>query len=180
MIGLKQLLALAIILLTGCVTTPDGVEPTEPFELERYLGRWYEIARLDHPFERGLSQVTAEYSLREDGTVRVINRGFNRAEGKWREAEGKARFVSKKDEGFLKVSFFGPFYASYIIFALDQKSYNYAMICGPDTSYLWILSRQPTLEQKTLNKLIEKARQAGFDTSALIFVEHPTDPSFTE
>jgi apolipoprotein D and lipocalin family protein len=84
--------------------------------------------------------------------------------------------VSKK----LKVSFFGPFYASYIIFALDQESYNYAMICGPDTSYLWILSRQPTLEQKTLNKLIEKARQAGFDTSALIFVEHPTDPSFTE
>ena len=172
---MKKLFALAAILLTGCVSTPDGIEPVKPFDLERYLGRWYEIARLDHSFERGLSQVSAEYSLRDDGSVRVINRGYLKTQDKWKEAEGKARFVRSPKEGFLKVSFFGPFYASYIIFALDQDHYNYAMISGPDTSYLWILSRKPTLEQKTLDKLIEKARQAGFDTDNLIFVEHATD-----
>ncbi|MFO7830516.1 MAG: lipocalin family protein [Desulfuromonadaceae bacterium] len=172
---MKKLFALAATLLTGCVSIPDGIEPVEPFDLERYLGRWYEIARLDHSFERGLSQVSAEYSLRENGTVRVVNRGYSKAEKKWKEAEGKARFVRSPKEGFLKVSFFGPFYASYIIFALDQDHYNYAMISGPDTSYLWILSRKPTLEQKPLDKLIEKARQAGFDTGNLIFVEHAAD-----
>lgn len=167
---LKKLFTLVAALVTGCVEVPEGVKPVEPFELDRYLGRWYEIARLDHRFERGLSEVSADYSRNADGSVRVLNRGYSKAEAKWKEAEGKARFVATPTEGFLKVSFFGPFYASYIIFALDQEHYNFAMISGPDTSYLWILARQPTLEQETVDKLLEQARQLGFDPDALIFV----------
>lgn len=180
MIRLKKWFVLIATMLTGCVGMPDGVTPVEPFDLERYLGRWYEIARLDHSFERGLSKVSAEYSLREDGSVRVINRGYSVTEGKWKEAEGKALFARNPTEGFLKVSFFGPFYGSYIIFNLDQEHYRYALISGPDTSYLWILSRQPTLERETVDMLIEKARQAGFDTDGLIFVEQAADPSSAE
>src|SRR5690554_1374191 len=167
---LKKLFTLVAALVTGCVEVPEGVKPVKPFELDRYLGRWYEIARLDHRFERGLSEVSADYSRNADGSVRVLNRGYSKAEAKWKEAGGKARFVATPTEGFLKVSFFGPFYASYIIFALDQEHYNYAMISGPDTSYLWILARQPTLEQETVDKLLEQARQLGFDPDALIFV----------
>jgi apolipoprotein D and lipocalin family protein len=177
MTRLKKWFVLIATMLTGCVGVPEGVVPVEPFDLERYLGRWYEIARLDHSFERGLSKVRAEYSLREDGTVRVVNRGYSEAEGKWKEAVGKARFVRKPTEGFLKVSFFGPFYGSYIIFNLDREHYRHALISGPDTSYLWILSRQPTLDQEIVDKLIGKARQAGFDTGGLIFVEQTADLS---
>jgi apolipoprotein D and lipocalin family protein len=177
MIRLKKWFVLIATMLTGCVGMPDGVVPVEPFDLERYLGRWYEIARLDHSFERGLSKVSAEYSLREDGSVRVVNRGYSEAEGKWKEAVGRARFVRKPTEGFLKVSFFGPFYGSYIIFSLDREHYRHALISGPDHSYLWILSRQPTLARETVDMLIEKARQAGFDTDGLIFVEQAADPS---
>lgn len=172
MIRFKKFLALATTLLSGCVSVPENVTPVTPFELERYMGRWYEIARLDHPFERGLSQVTAEYSLHEDGSVKVLNRGFNAAESKWKTAEGKARFARKTHEGFLKVSFFGPFYASYIIFELDHKNYSYATICGPDKSYLWILSRKPELERAVLDNLIQNARDRGFPTRELIFVKH--------
>ena len=180
MTRLKKWFVLVATMLTGCVGVPAGVVPVEPFDLERYLGRWYEIARLDHSFERGLSKVSAEYSLREDGTVRVVNRGYSEAEGKWKEAVGKGRFVRKPTEGFLKVSFFGPFYGSYIIFSLDQEHYRHALISGPDHSYLWILSRRPTLERETVDMLIEKARLAGFDTGGLIFVEQAADPSPAE
>lgn len=169
---LKKLTAVITLLMTGCVSTPDGVKPVEPFDIDRYLGRWYEIARLDHSFERGLSEVTADYSLRDDGLVRVINRGYDKQQERWKEAEGKARFVHESSQGFLKVSFFGPFYGSYIIFELDQENYNYALISGPDTSYLWILARQPILADEIQQRLIAIAKEKGFDTTALIFVEH--------
>ena len=169
----KQITAVVAMLLTGCVSVPDGIQPVEPFDLDRYLGRWYEIARLDHSFERGLSQVTADYSLRDDGLVRVINRGYDMRNDRWKEAEGKARFVREPSKGFLKVSFFGPFYGSYIIFELDQDDYNYALISGPDTSYLWILARQPHLADDIKQRLIATARKKGFETGELIFVEHP-------
>lgn len=172
---LKRITTAAMLLLTGCVSIPEGVKPVENFDLDRYLGRWYEIARLDHSFERGLSQVTADYSLRDDGLVRVINRGYDSEQGRWKEAQGKASFVQQPDRGFLKVSFFGPFYGSYIIFDLDHDNYSYAMISGPDTSYLWILARQPTLAADILHRLVKKAQQRGFDTNELIFVEH--DPA---
>jgi len=149
---------------------PKSVTPVKEFELDKYLGKWYEIARLDHSFERGLEQVTAEYSLREDGGVRVKNRGFSKSENKWREAEGKAYFVAKSSEGYLKVSFFGPFYGSYVVFELDKDNYQYAFVSGPNTSYLWLLSRTPTLGEDILSHFVEKSEELGFKTEKLIYV----------
>ena len=165
-------LPLAPMVLLGCVGTPEGVRPVQGFELDRYLGTWYEIARLDHGFERGLSNVTANYSLRDDGGVRVINRGFNTAKGEWDEAEGRAYFVEEDDKGFLKVSFFGPFYGSYIVFELDQEEYQYAFISGPNTSYLWLLAREPRVDYALLERFRNRATELGFDLSELIVVEH--------
>jgi apolipoprotein D and lipocalin family protein len=169
-------LLLAPLLLAGCVGTPEGVEPVSEFELDRYLGTWYEIARLDHPFERGLQNITAEYSLRDDGGVRVINRGYSIKKGEWEEAEGKAYFVESEDTGYLKVSFFGPFYGSYIVFELDRENYRYAFVSGPDTSYLWLLSREPEVSAEVMQKFKQRAGALGFDTGALIFVDHERMP----
>lgn len=161
-----------LIGLAGCTGVPEKVEPVEGFELPRYLGEWYEIARFDHSFEEGLSEVTASYSMREDGGVKVINRGYSKEEGKWDQAEGKAYFVENETTGHLKVSFFGPFYASYVIMELDKDGYQYALITGPDKDYLWILARTPTISDEVRARLLEKARTAGYDTSKLIWVEH--------
>jgi apolipoprotein D and lipocalin family protein len=159
-----------IVALSGCSGAPDGVEPVKNFELNRYLGKWYEVARLDHSFERGLSKVTAEYSMRDDGGVRVINRGFNAEEGAWREAEGKAYFVRSEDEGHLKVSFFGPFYGAYVIFELDQN-YQYSFVSGPDRDYLWLLSRTPDVSDTIKQRFIKRAEALGFETDGLIYRE---------
>lgn len=161
----------AVLLLGGCSTgLPPGVTPVQGFELQRYLGKWYEIARLDHSFERGLERVTAEYSLRDDGGVRVVNRGYDPASGTWKEAEGKAYFMRGPDVGYLKVSFFGPFYGAYVIFELDHEGYEYAFVSGPDTSYLWLLARSPTVDDDLIRRFVEAAGARGFDTDALIFV----------
>lgn len=161
---------LLVVLLTGCTSAPKGIEPVQEFELSKYLGTWYEIARLDHSFERGLSNVTAEYSLREDGGVRVINRGYSAEEGKWEQAEGKAYFVEDSDTGHLKVSFFGPFYGAYVVFNLDED-YQQSFVSGPDRSYLWFLSRTPTVSEADKQRFIQAAQAKGFDTDELIFVE---------
>ena len=166
-IGLIFMMAIA-----GCTSVPEGVKPVENFEAERYLGTWYEIARFDHSFERGLSKITANYTKREDGGIRVLNRGYNEEEGEWSEAEGKAYFVEDAQTGHLKVSFFGPFYASYVVAALDKEDYSYSLVTGPDRTYLWILSRTPTLPQAVLDQLIARAKSLGFDTSKLIWVDH--------
>lgn len=157
------------LFLTGCKTyeKPEKVTPVENFKLTEYLGTWYEVARLEHRFEKGMEAITATYSMREDGGVKVLNRGYKTAEKEWNEAEGKAYFVDKSDSGFLKVSFFGPFYGSYIVMDTDYKTYT--MISGPDLSYFWILARTPILDEKTLNRLLAKAKEAGFDTSVLIY-----------
>lgn len=168
------LLILLVGALTACTGIPEGVEPVDDFALPRYLGKWYEIARLDHSFERGLSKVTAEYSLRDDGGVRVINRGYSSAKGEWEQAEGKAYFVGDPDLGHLKVSFFGPFYGSYVIFELDDD-YRYSMISGPDRSYLWLLSRTPEVDDALKQRFVKKARALGFDADALIFVDQTPD-----
>lgn len=173
---LKRITTAMTLLLTGCVGMPAGITPVEPFDLDRYLGRWYEIARLDHSFERGLSAVTADYSLRDDGLVRVMNRGYDQSSGRWKVAEGKARFVREPTQGFLKVSFFGPFYGSYVIFALDQDNYNYALVSGPNTSFLWILARQPTLPEAVIQQLLAVAGEKGFSVDNLIFVAHGDVP----
>lgn len=164
------LAAMLIATLGGCVGHPETVRPVSGFELERYLGKWYEIARLDHSFERGLVRVTAEYSLREDGGVRVLNRGYSAESGAWKEAEGKAYFVHGSDEGYLKVSFFGPFYGAYVVFELDKDDYQYAFVSGPNTSYLWLLARSPTVSEALKARFVREAEQRGFDTDELIFV----------
>jgi len=170
-IGAPMLLIIA--LQCGCTGVPDGVQTVVGFELDRYLGTWYEVARLDHRFERGLSQVTANYSMRDDGGVNVVNRGFKIAKGEWDEAMGKAYFVGDADVGQLKVSFFGPFYGGYNILELDKDNYQYALVAGPDRSYLWILARSPRLDQDVMSDLVNKARSLGFPTDELIYVDHP-------
>ena len=170
------LIAVVAFLAAGCSGAPDGVEPVTGFELDRYLGTWYEIARLDHRFERGLSNVTADYSLRDDGGVRVINRGYNTENGEWDEAEGKAYFTGDEDIGQLKVSFFGPFYGGYNIIELDRDGYQYSMVAGPDRSYLWILSRTPDLDDAVLERLLAKAGELGFPLGELIMVAHDSTP----
>ena len=160
------------LLLTGCLGMPGGVKPVSGFELDRYLGTWYEVARLDHSFERGLSNVTAKYSLRDDGGVQVINRGYAEKKGEWDQAEGKAYFVGDESEGYLKVSFFGPFYGSYVVFELDQDDYQYAFISGPDPSYLWLLSRTPEVSDEIKQQFESEAKALGFNVDELIWVSH--------
>lgn len=169
---MKKVVLIAImVLLGGCLGMPQTVTPVNNFELDRYLGTWYEVARLDHSFERGLSQVSAEYRLKEDGGVQVINRGFNRKEQQWQEAQGKAYFVQSPSQGYLKVSFFGPFYGSYVVFELDSN-YQYAFVSGPDTDYLWLLSRTPTVPDDVMERFVALSKEKGFDTTKLIYVEH--------
>jgi apolipoprotein D and lipocalin family protein len=159
-------------ILAGCtVKVPEGIEPVTGFDAARYMGRWYEIARLDHSFERGMERITAEYALRPDGTVQVTNRGFVTAKGEWKEAAGKAKFVGSPDVGALKVSFFGPFYGGYNIVDLDPQ-YQHVLIAGPNRSYLWILSRTPDPPRAEVERLVAKAAALGFDTGALIYVKH--------
>ncbi|MFV0594141.1 lipocalin family protein [Shewanella sp.] len=171
----KLLLLISVLVLSGCLGMPRNVEPVKDFELERYLGKWYEIARLDHSFEHGLSQVTAEYSLKADGGVKVINRGYSADTQQWKEAEGKAYFVNGDGEAYLKVSLFGPFYGSYVVFGLDQQGYQYAFISGPDTDYLWLLARTPTVSPEVMKQFVEMASARGFDTNSLIYVEQKAE-----
>lgn len=167
-------LSAALLSIVGCSSLgiPDGVQPVSPFKLELYLGKWYEIARLDHSFEKGMSHVTAKYSMRNDGGVKVINRGFLADEQRWKEAEGKAFFVGDTNTGHLKVSFFGPFYGSYVIFELDQEGYEYAYVTGSDKSYLWLLSRTPNVSQSAMDSFIAKTKSRGYKTDEIIFVDH--------
>ena len=158
-------------LLAGCLGMPESVKPVQDFDVKRYMGQWYEIARLDHSFERGLEQVTAQYTQQADGSVQVINRGYSPGKGEWKEAIGKAYFVNQASEGYLKVSFFGPFYGSYVVFGLDKDHYQYAFISGPDHSYLWLLARTPQVDPRVIEQFVESARQHGFDVDELIYVK---------
>ena len=154
-------------LLAACTGLPEGVEPVRPFDANRYLGTWYEIARLDHSFERGLEQVSANYSLREDGGIRVLNKGYSAADGEWQQAEGKAYLIGPANEGYLKVSFFGPFYSGYNVIALD-KDYKYALVSGQSLDYLWILSRTTTIPDDVKQQYLKLASDLGYKTENLI------------
>lgn len=159
-----------IFSLSACTGLPDDIEPVSELDLEQYKGTWYEIARLDHSFERGLSDVTAEYSLNQDGSVTVINRGYSSEEGGWQEADGHAVPVEDSTEGHLKVSFFGPFYASYVVFWLDDE-YQTAYVTGYNRDYLWLLSRTPDVEDDAIEQFREVAEDRGFELDELILVD---------
>ncbi len=152
------------------LSIPEGVTPVSGFNAQRYLGRWYEIARFDHFFETGLSRVMADYSMREDGSIDVFNQGFDARRSKWQEARGIARFMSTPDIASLKVSFFWPIWGAYHVFALDHADYRWAMVAGATHSYLWILSREKTMEPDLLESLLQQARAAGVDTGKLMLV----------
>lgn len=165
------LLVSVLVFISACTGLPKQVEPVAEFEVERYLGQWYEIARLDHRFERGLSNITATYSLRDDGGLVVENRGYSEKKAQWQEATGKAYFVGDSKIGHLKVSFFGPFYGSYAVFELDKQDYQYAFVSGNTTKYLWYLSRTPVVSDESLEGFKSRATELGFDTSTLIVVD---------
>lgn len=164
------------LLSVGCSTkSPSDVTVISDFQLPEYLGHWYEIARLNHPFERGLDHVTAHYSMRSDGGVKVVNRGYDVEKKQWKESIGKAYFTQTPNIASLKVSFFGPFYGGYNVIELD-KQYRYALICGPNKNYLWILSRTPTLDDAVKQRLLATAQKYGFKTQDLIWVnQSPID-----
>jgi len=169
---IKRLLLFIPILLSACVNIPENVSPVTGFHIDQYLGTWYEIARLDHSFERGLERVTAQYSLRDDGGIKVVNKGIDPKKNRWKEVIGKAYFVGDSSLGSLKVSFWGPFYSSYNIIVLDKKKYSYSMVCGPNKSYLWILAREPHMEEFLKSELMNRAKALGFETDKMIHVTH--------
>lgn len=157
------------LLLISCAGIPESIKPVTDFDLNKYTGKWYEIARLDHSFERGLEKVTATYSINNDGSVRVENRGFSTKNKEWEDAVGKAKFAGDENTGHLKVSFFGPFYGSYVIFDLDKDNYQYSFITGSENT-LWFLSRTPEVSQELKDKFLNMVQQAGYNTEELIFV----------
>lgn len=168
---LLNFLSVAALGLAACSTSaPDGITPVTPFEISRYLGKWYEIARLDHSFERDMTDVSANYRLQDDGSVEVINRGFDTKRNEWRDAIGKAKFTGDSNRASLKVSFFGPFYGGYHVVALDQQAYRWAMVAGPDRDYLWILARDRQLPAEVKAQLLKQATELGFDVQKLIWV----------
>ena len=177
-IGLRcirhMLMGVLCFYLAGCTGVPDGIEPVTGFDQNRYLGTWYEIARLDHSFEHGLSDVSATYSVNPDGSIAVLNRGFDSDEGEWREANGVARFVQSSDIAHLKVSFFGPFYGSYVVFELGED-YDYAFVSGFNRSYLWFLARSPQVSETLRAEFLETIAELGFDSADLIWLDKPAE-----
>jgi len=150
--------------------------PVTGFDLNRFLGKWYEIARLPTSFERNLGHVTATYSLKKEGRVEVLNEGKDIWSGKSSKAVGKAKIAKQPDIGFLKVSFFGPFYGDYIILELDKEGYEYALIASSH-KYLWILSRTPELKKDILERLVNRAKELGFKTELLYYTPQSTGDS---
>jgi apolipoprotein D and lipocalin family protein len=173
--AMKWLWTGAIVLLAGCSGVPKGLHPVTGFDVDKYLGHWNEIARLDHSFERGLTDVTADYRKLTDGRIEVINRGFDARKNKWKEVKGMARFQGKSDIASLEVSFFGPIYGAYNVLMLDPQ-YRYAVVAGPNLKYLWILARDRQLDPETLAILVDHAKSLGFATDKLIYVEHVNTP----
>jgi apolipoprotein D and lipocalin family protein len=168
---LLPLASIPLLALTACAGNPVNAVPVSAFETDRYLGTWYEVARLDHTFERGLSNVTANYTKREDGKITVLNRGYNEKKGEFEDAKGKAKYANDPSIGHLKVSFFGPFYGDYIIFDLERTDYTTAYVSGGKDNYLWLLSRTPTVSAATRAGFLSKSQALGYDTDSLIWVD---------
>lgn len=170
--GAAVLTAVSMVLLNSCSSTiPDGASAVKPFDIQRYTGKWYEIARLDFKYEKGLNNTTADYSQNDDGTIRVVNRGYDVKKDKWKVATGKAKFVGAQNEARLKVSFFGPFYSGYNVIALDPE-YQYALIAGESLKYLWLLSRDTVMPEKVKREYLTQAKALGYKTDELVWVKH--------
>ena len=166
-----------ILSMASCENAPENAVPVSGFNVVDYLGKWFEIARIDFKHEKDMSNVTANYVLNDDGTIKVINRGYDYVDGEWKESVGKAKFVGDPTVGALKVSFFGPFYTGYNIIALDE-GYETALIVGKDTNYMWILSRTTTIPEDTKEEYLALASKLGFDTNRLVWVDQgPYDAS---
>ncbi|OAE41284.1 hypothetical protein A7J58_09700 [Enterobacter cloacae] len=164
----------AAFLVVACSspTPPPGVTVVSNFDAQRFLGTWYEIARMDHKFERGLEKVTATYSAMDDGGIQVVNRGYNPDRQMWQQTVGQAYFTGAPNRAAMKISFFGPFYGGYNVIALDRE-YRHALVCGPDRNYLWILSRTPTITADMKQQMLDVATRQGFDVTKLIWVKQP-------
>lgn len=164
------LLTALTFVITGCGANKiaPGITPVEKFDGDRYLGTWYEIARMDMFFERGLFNVTANYSLNDDGTIKVVNRGYKLANEEWKSATGKAKFVGDESTAHLKVSFFGPFYASYVVYDLGDD-YEYAFVTGGNQKFLWLLAREPEVPEELLARFKDEAAALGYDMNNMIF-----------
>ena len=160
-----------LALLSSCASIPKNASPVQNFDINKYLGDWYEIARFDFRFERDLDNVMAQYSLNDKMNVNVINSGYNFKKEKWVSAEGVAKFRGDKNTASLKVSFFGPFYSGYNVIALDNN-YKYALVAGKDLNYLWILSREKSIPENIKSAYLKTAKDIGYDTSKLIWVKH--------
>ena len=163
--------ALALAFSSCGKDAPENVVAVQGFVLDNYLGKWYEIARFDFKHEKNMDNVTAEYYLNEDGSVKVINRGYDYINEKWKDSVGTAKFRGDVNEGALKVSFFGPFYSGYTVIAIDPF-YQNALVAGKNYDYLWLLSRETTMPQETITRYLTIADDLGFDTDNLVWVEH--------
>jgi apolipoprotein D and lipocalin family protein len=161
----------SIFAFNSCSNIPKGAIAVKPFDKEKYLGKWYEIARMDFRFERNLNNTTANYSTNNDGSIKVDNRGYNYKTMEWKQAIGKAKFIGEDNEARLKVSFFGPFYSGYNVLAIDNE-YKYALVAGKNLSYLWILSRETKLPDEVKHTYLKIAEDLGFKTAELIWVQH--------
>lgn len=151
-------------------TIPDGVNAVNNFDKQKYLGKWFEIARFNYRFERTLNNVSAEYSLNKDGSIKVVNKGYNYKTGKYQSVEGKAKFAGDANIAKLKVSFFGPFYAGYNVIALDDD-YKYALVAGQSRNYLWLLSREKTMPENVKQQYLAIAANYGFNVANLVWVK---------
>lgn len=160
------------LILAGCNadSMPRGARAISPFDANRYLGKWYEIARFDFRFERDMIRTTAEYALNEDGSIKVTNRGYDTVKNEWKQAVGKAKFRDASNEGKLKVSFFGPFYSAYNVIALDED-YRYALVAGKNLDYLWLLSRDKSMPDSVRQQYLDIAKRIGYDIRKLIWVD---------
>ncbi|MBQ0152762.1 MAG: lipocalin family protein [Chryseobacterium sp.] len=164
--------ALGLLVFNSCaVSAPKNATPIKNFDSEKYLGKWYEIARFDFKFEKDLDQTTANYSLNDDGSIKVVNKGYNYVKKEWKESVGQAKFVNDKTEARLKVSFFKPIWSGYNVVDIDDD-YQYALVAGNSLKYLWILSRKPEIPPAIKERFIEKAKKIGYDTDQLIWVNH--------
>jgi len=163
---------LGLLLFSSCsVGITEGATAVKNFKSDQYLGKWYEIARFDYRFEKNLDNVTADYSLNPDGTIKVQNRGYNYVKKEWKESVGEARFVNDKSEARLKVSFFKPIWAGYNVIDIDDD-YQHALVVGHSTKYIWILSRNKEIPKSIRERFLAKAEKLGFNTNDLIWVKH--------